>query len=1026
MPPATTNSTVNGTHSESTPAVVLPLPPRITPALSVAGVFLILTGVVYALIGVKNRWVHVFLSTAYLASLAVLVLIIYVMNPPVSNVIQGAYFVGVFMSGLIFGGGALVFKEVTEGLGCLLGGFCLSMWFLTLKAGGLITDTGGKAVFIAVFAVVCWSFSFSHYTRAYGLMFSTSFAGSTAFVIGIDCFSRGGLKEFWVYVWDLNDALFPLNTNSYPITRGTRVETVIIILGTIIGIISQLRVWKVVQDRQKQRAEAQAEDIRRRDAVEEALGRHLERQNDRDRSEWEKRYGDRLNAKRSTVLYSENHGDKRYSTTSITDVELSQNSESNESLEMASMQPSTNAAKGSLHSSRSKRQANITVQAIPEVEEEDQKSTEKQSSAPAAAKTGESLNHLIDEKFSFEQNSHSIVAPHDVSKTAPKESQPQLEIPQSLRPQSSKPASTKVVARLNPDADSHRRKNRSSVQSFNDLKRRSLQSLRSKSPANGDKPPTDDDFSESREALVLGAASTGTHSRASSVAATMDQENEKLEMPTFEHSDGMKRDGRPPQIIVSQSLGVSFADQFSAGLPPSPSGYSDQFDVDPEELRRPPAVKTSSYINLDIGEGNRRGNGVHADLLSQDGGKSSAGASNASSGEGLTKGALDRVPSQLSNVVLSYRTNEWAKHIATAEAPVYEEPEPIVPTDSEAPTHLATPALQTGKKLEVVEKPPLLPSPVTSVAPSDAGVKVNPVIQPPEGALVSPTADAVANAADAPAASSQSDPAAPSSNPSSAMPSPNPDAPARPPSSQAGHAQRSFTDPTQQAPVNSKTHRRISNPMQRQPSILQSTPIHENYATEFASRNTGPNRTNSNATSRSPQPYYANSPTPIDPYQQQHNYPSAFQRNSVTMHHSYSQPDIRPSTAQDYAYGMQNMSAMRSETRLGEIGGRTHQPLQRNNTDDSKREILMADWRMQLANSQPADILPRSTPVENHRYAQQMLDWEAEKYRKEQDRFNKARLEAAMDQTMRTQGMIDAHREVMRRMQSQANQKIGK
>lgn len=63
--------------------------------------------------------------------------------------------------------------------------------------------------------------------------------------------------------------------------------------------------------------------------------------------------------------------------------------------------------------------------------------------------------------------------------------------------------------------------------------------------------------------------------------------------------------------------------------------------------------------------------------------------------------------------------------------------------------------------------------------------------------------------------------------------------------------------------------------------------------------------------------------------------------------------------------------------------------------------------------------------VEN-RYAQQMMDYEADKMRKEQDRQNRARQEAAMDQSMRTQGMIDAHREVMRKMQNQANQNITK
>jgi hypothetical protein len=39
------------------------------------------------------------------------------------------------------------------------------------------------------------------YTRPYALMASTAFAGSTAAVLGIDCFSRAGLKEFWLYTW---------------------------------------------------------------------------------------------------------------------------------------------------------------------------------------------------------------------------------------------------------------------------------------------------------------------------------------------------------------------------------------------------------------------------------------------------------------------------------------------------------------------------------------------------------------------------------------------------------------------------------------------------------------------------------------------------------------------------------------------------------------------------------------------------------------------------------------------------------
>ena len=160
-----------------------------------------LTGVVYTLIGIRTKWLHIFLSTAYLVSLAVTVLVIYVMHPPISNAIQAAYFVAAFATGIIFGIGSVVFADITECLGCLLGGFSLSMWFLVLRPGGLVRSTVGKVVLIGCFSLGVSALYFHRLTRPYGLIGSISFAGATVIVIGIDCFSRAGLKEFWMYIW---------------------------------------------------------------------------------------------------------------------------------------------------------------------------------------------------------------------------------------------------------------------------------------------------------------------------------------------------------------------------------------------------------------------------------------------------------------------------------------------------------------------------------------------------------------------------------------------------------------------------------------------------------------------------------------------------------------------------------------------------------------------------------------------------------------------------------------------------------
>ncbi|TVY23558.1 hypothetical protein LHYA1_G008287 [Lachnellula hyalina] len=271
----------------------LPLAPQLTPGFGVAGAILLISGAVYTVIGIKNKMLHVFLSAGYLASLAVSVLILYVMNLPVSNAVQGAYVVAAVMTGLVIGGGAIVFSEMTEGLGSLLGGFCFSMWLLVLKPGGLLTSTSGKSIFIAVFTVVSFATSFHRYTRPYSLMALISFGGATVVVIGIDCFSRAGLKEFWAYIWDLNNNLFPVGATTYPLTRGIKVEIAAIIVIFLAGIVSQMKLWKVIKERREERAVKRLADERTMAKEEENAGRRIEDLNAEERHQWEAVHGDK-------------------------------------------------------------------------------------------------------------------------------------------------------------------------------------------------------------------------------------------------------------------------------------------------------------------------------------------------------------------------------------------------------------------------------------------------------------------------------------------------------------------------------------------------------------------------------------------------------------------------------------------------------------------------------------------------------------------------------------------------------------
>ncbi|PYI20759.1 hypothetical protein BO99DRAFT_472708 [Aspergillus violaceofuscus CBS 115571] len=286
------SSVTNDDNKAPTNPNDLPLQPEVTPALGIGGFILLAAGAVLALIGIQNLWIQVFLSTAFLTSLGVTVLIVYVMSPPVRVAVQGAYLVAIVFTGATFGALAIVFKELTEGLGCLLGGFCTSMWLLSLKSGGLLTDTNAKSGFIGAMSAAFYAMSFSQYTRPYGLMASTGISGGTAVALGIDCFSRAGLKEFWLYIWDLNSDIFPLGTSTYPVTRNIRVELAVTVIVAILGVVSQLRLWKVVRERRQKEKEKREQERQHHEEAEAEVGRRLEEDNMKERKEWEATYGD--------------------------------------------------------------------------------------------------------------------------------------------------------------------------------------------------------------------------------------------------------------------------------------------------------------------------------------------------------------------------------------------------------------------------------------------------------------------------------------------------------------------------------------------------------------------------------------------------------------------------------------------------------------------------------------------------------------------------------------------------------------
>ena len=63
----------------------------------------------------------------------------------------------------------------------------------------------------------------------------------------------------------LNDKIFPLNTNTYPINRNIRVELAVTVIVALLGLVSQLRLWKVIRQRRRNEAKAREEEKKKND-----------------------------------------------------------------------------------------------------------------------------------------------------------------------------------------------------------------------------------------------------------------------------------------------------------------------------------------------------------------------------------------------------------------------------------------------------------------------------------------------------------------------------------------------------------------------------------------------------------------------------------------------------------------------------------------------------------------------------------------------------------------------------------------
>ncbi|KAF4860620.1 hypothetical protein CGCSCA1_v015032 [Colletotrichum siamense] len=707
LPTATDGVTFdNSTLLNSTiPEGQLPLEPKVTPGWAVAGVILLCVGVGYTLVGLRQPMMHNTLSVAYAVGLGITVLVVYLAPLPVSNGAQGGFVVAAVLPGILVGVFAsLWFNEITECFACGLGGFCFSMWLLCLQEGGLLSGVA-KVVFIVVFTLAVFAAYFTRWTRDWALIVSISFTGATSTVIGIDCFSRAGLKEFWAYIWHLNDNLFPVGATTYPLTKGIRVELAAIIVIFCVGIISQKRLWNVIKDRRTKRQEELAEEQRARDEEELNIGKQIEAENARERRAWERVHGDHDSG---FARDSESEKEPRYS--------QSASVPGPEPLMVAEMQgcdaappvPPKPTPPGLM--SLDKEDSMVTVRVAPD----------EAYNAPTTPR------RLIDEK---EAMVHTTEINDESTREADVPPVPEV-VPLPFRfpvpDENARGRRASTVATFADDDEDQavvvskrssltKRLSKGSVS----LMRKVSQRTTGSRPETG---PNED------EVAVLKHHRKETDS---SIAATIDSENDS--------GASTLQESRPQTADVNQKLSQDSTEKAPAALADSTADEKDKGDTNADtadnavdNIEEKPNVETPATDNTveksegeptkqadsgdSITEGNPMKQAVEPATPSQ---KAKSTASVHSTPVSLTP---DRLPPALSNVALHYRTNEWAKHLSHAEAPA-PETLPVVEYSQDAPQREETPAPLNVEELQqtaLTATPAPVPTPSPAPLPGQA------------------------------------------------------------------------------------------------------------------------------------------------------------------------------------------------------------------------------------------------------------------------------------------------------------------
>lgn len=467
-------------------------------------------------------------------------------------------------------------------------------------------------------------------------------------------------------------------------------EIACIILLFLLGIMSQMKVWKIIKERRDEKAAAQLEEEQRRDQAEEDIGKRLEEGNERERAMWESAYGEQDHSKQRQIdsgVGTDASGSVRKSSLSAVGTREIRNSIS-ESMEMSNLDaPNGPSRKASQDGSQENPRMMVPVASddrIPSESHEHSKHENRFSEISAGTSIPDPSASMTRIAPSADLLATAIIHDdHAIDRnryhSGPKITPLPFKVPDSNAEDARDDASSIATFAASDRYSDRGSRRMSSGSLLKSLSRRSQRHSRN--------------LSDSNEALIIPHVEEDC---ASSVAATIDG----VSADRDSHNDGASADEKMPahsddelddsrirplsldptivgEGIASTSMIADLmreADEETQHLPgkgkenPMNGATVAGIERNPEESTLEPfqegsfaGVKKPGKLPKDfelLGKG-------QDDSPTKNSTANSEIGSNQSNHTKLS----GNLPESSSKVVMAYRTNEWAKHLESAEKP---------------------------------------------------------------------------------------------------------------------------------------------------------------------------------------------------------------------------------------------------------------------------------------------------------------------------------------------------------------------